>query len=180
MADTKSTFYNLLLTRTIPDENLAEITDFAYLIFIRQPGTKQAAYIIAQANIPTATLVVIESEISAGSFPDYELQIRHVKDDNENLIYSTYVKFILPKNYNQNKAGSTVKGTSPTIPVQFLLVSPVIWEMQTNNSFNKTFNDKKYNALEILELYMDKIITKYSSSSQKITWGRICDLTTKN
>jgi len=180
MADTKSTFYNLLLTRTIPDENLAEITDFAYLIFIRQPGTKRATYAIAQANIPTATLVVIEAEISAGSFPDYQLQIRHVKDNNENLIYSSYVKFILPKNYNQNKAGTTVKGTSPTVPVQFILVNPVIWEMSTNNSFNKTFNDKRYTALEILELYTKEIIKKYSSSSQRLTWDKICDLTTKN
>lgn len=165
MADTKSTFYNLLLTRTIPDENLAEITDFAYLIFIRQPGTKRATYAIAQANIPTATLVVIEAEISAGSFPDYQLQIRHVKDNNENLIYSSYVKFILPKNYNQNKAGTTVKGTSPTVPVQFILVNPVIWEMSTNNSFNKTFNDKKYTAAEVLELYLAGLVMKKSNVS---------------
>jgi hypothetical protein len=165
MADTKSTFYNLLLTRTEPDKNIPEITDFAYLIFIRQPGAKQASYIIAQANIPTSTLIVIESEISAGSFPTYQLQIRHVKDDKENLIYSSYVKFILPKNYNQNKAGTTVKGTSPTIPVQFLLVNPVVWEMNTNNSFNRTFNDKKRTALGVLELYLDELVIKKSKVS---------------
>jgi hypothetical protein len=176
MAETKSTFYSLLLTRTQPNKDLPEISDFAYLIFIRQPGAKQASYIIAQANIPTATLVMIESEISAGSFPDYQLQIRHVKNDNENLIYSAYVKFILPKNYNQNKAGTTVKGTSPTIPVQFLLVNPVIWDMNTNNSFNRTFNDKKYTALEILELYLSELIMKKSKISSWI----IGDRTTTN
>jgi len=161
----KTTFYEILLTRTIPDKNIPEITDFAYLMFIREPGTKQASYAVAQANIPTATLITIESEINAGKLSEYQLQIRQIKDDKQKLIYSGFVKILLPESYVQNKRNVRLDGLSPTLPVQIILVNPVIWDINLQTSFNFIFNDSKRKALSILtDLYMPEIKKKHAGS----------------
>jgi len=179
--NTRTTLYDLMLIRTETVDNINEITDFAYLIFIRQPGTKQSSYIIAQANIPLATLILIEHEASVGLFPNYQLQIRHIVNGEENLIYSTYTKFILPKNYNLNQQGSN-SGTAPTVSVQFLLVNPIAWNMNTNNSFNFVFNKQKYIAMDIIEKYYVEEIKKKHSGNRPdlIKFQNFADNSTKN
>ncbi len=179
----KTTFYEILLTRTIPDKNIPEITDFAYLMFIREPGTKQASYAVAQANVPTATLITIESEINAGKLSEYQLQIRQIKDDKPKLIYSGFVKILLPKNYIQDKRNIKVDGTSPTLPVQMIFVNPVIWDLNLQTSFNFVFNDSKRKALSVFtDLYIPEIKKKHagSISSKSIKYSIFADMQTQN
>jgi len=152
-------------------------------MFIREPGTKQASYAVAQANIPTATLITIESEINAGKLSEYQLQIRQIKDDKQKLIYSGFVKILLPESYVQNKRNVRVDGLSPTLPVQIILVNPVIWDINLQTSFNFIFNDSKRKALSILtDLYMPEIKKKHagSLSTKTIKYHIFADMQTQN
>jgi len=132
-------------------EMLDEITDFHYLAFIRNPITKQATYIDAQAMVPTATLISIESAITGNNFPQYELQIMLMSEteseDNsessneQELIYSGFVVII----DSDSKKDSTVTGRYNTgadasIPTRLLLSNPIAYEMSKRTGFNVIFS----------------------------------------
>jgi hypothetical protein len=148
MAEDKKTtaVYEFLLTRTNEiDKTLPHITDFHYIAFIRDPIAKQATYIDMQAMVPTATLTVIETEISNGKFPQYELtgnlmkEIDVVNENGENtqkIFYRTFVVIVSISKQKDNTSSDRPTGEG-AIPVRMLLVNPVAYQMFKNTGFNK-------------------------------------------
>jgi hypothetical protein len=145
--DTKTTaVYEFMLTRSNEmDKTLPYITDFHYVAFIRNPVEKQASYIDVQAMIPTATLTVIETEISNNRFPHYELtghvmkEIDVVNEKGENIQKVFYKTFVVIVSISKQKDNtSTDRPTAEgAIPVRMLLVNPVAYQMFKNTGFNK-------------------------------------------
>jgi len=146
--ETTSAIYEILLTRAnSSDKYLPHITDFHYLAFIRNPISRQAAYIDAQVIIPVTTLTVIETEINNGRFPNYELTCYQIKDADkinekesniQTVFYSTFVTII---NISRQKDNTTSERAiaEGSIPARILLVNPIAFQMSKNTSFNKIF-----------------------------------------
>ena len=138
--------YEFLLTRSNEmDKTLPHITDFHYIAFIRDPIAKQATYIDMQAMVPIATLTVIETEISNGRFPQYELTGNLIKDidvSNENgeniqkVFYKTFVVVISISKQKDNISSDRPTGEG-AIPVRMLLANPIAYQMFKNTGFNK-------------------------------------------
>lgn len=182
--------YRMSLTKVEDGNKLPQINDFAYLMFIRQPGFKAASYAIAQANIPETTLRVIESENSTTSRTEFQLQISRIKtDDNEkdekvDLFYSSFVYIILPKDHSKRPAPmSRVAGTLPNVPVTMILIHPVLYDMQKHNSFNFVYNIDERTILNIIKGdYLDDIKKKRAatSPSKTIKFKLFADMDTVN
>lgn len=146
--DKTTEIYKFLLTRTDSDgESIPHISDFHYLAFIRNPITKQATYIDAQAMVALTTLATIETEISVGRFHTYELtgyQLKNMDETNklnsniQKKFYSTFV-IILAVDKQKHDITSDRALQEAAIPVRMLLVHPVAWELSKNTGFNRIF-----------------------------------------
>ena len=160
MAEKTTAVYEFMLTRANEmDKTLPHITDFHYVAFIRNPVAKQASYIDMQAMVPTATLTVIEAEISSNRFPHYELTGHLMKEIDvvnkegsiENVQKVFYKTFVVIVGINKEK--DNISSDRPTgegsIPVRMLLVDPVAWQMFKNTGFNKTLSPEKANQMLI-------------------------------
>jgi hypothetical protein len=146
--DKVGNIYEFFMTRKRPtDKELLNIVDFHYIAFIRNPILKQAAYIDAQALIPTSTLSVIESELNAGVYPDYELVGYQIQDpdtpnQDDTNIYKIFYKTIvtiISFDISKEDDSTTRESNEASVPVRLLLVHPVAYQMTSNTGFNKIY-----------------------------------------
>jgi len=150
--NSQSVSYNIKLFPTIPvyddkgNSVFEEITDFEYLVVIRQPGGKMASYMVSQANVPTLTAQFITSQFNSQMNPVYQIQIYQVLQENQDLMYSAFVNIILP---TSSLNSPNLQGNVPTHPMQMILVDPIIYNMQ-RNSANFIYNGGIKKSLDVV------------------------------
>lgn len=151
----------------------SEVFDVNYLSFVRAAIHKQSSFTLFKANIKVLHIKQVTDQLTQNKFPPVNIKIYSCDEvESDKRLQLLYDQTLLCVYCSPI---SHIDYSTTEVPVEFMLVHPVLHYMETTLTFNKILKNKK--GMEALLEYENHIKTSYGDI---FDFKKVGDNTEKN